>query len=442
MTQKLPRWGKFIYGTGAGGWSLIDRVMITWLYYYYITSPAEGVEALMPPLLFSGIMLGGRIVDAVADPVIARFSDNLDSRIGRRMPFLLLSGVLYVGVFIALFFPPVEDISVWNGVYLGVMLGFYFILFTAYVNPYLALLPELSRTNRDRVDLSTFKALFFLVGNAIGMVGIGAAMYRFGFHGAIVAMAVIGLVFLYLPALIRERRYAVAKPSTMSLVTAVRTTFKNRAFLIYLAGNNAFWFGFNIIVLNIALYVTVLLGLPEGETATFMAAAFGVAAVSFPLINILSKKRGLKAGMLFSLLLFAVFLPLIFFVGRPVLGLEPSMFTLVVMGLAGIPLAGLFIVPDAIVAAVSDLEVKLSGERREAMYFGTQGLLLKVNLGISTLVSGGLLQFFGEPLGIQLTGPVAGFFILVGLLIFLRYPEKEVVAFQKGQEIDEERIRV
>lgn len=47
--KQLPLWGKIVYGAGAGGFSLIDRVMITWLFYYYITSPLEGVDALMPP---------------------------------------------------------------------------------------------------------------------------------------------------------------------------------------------------------------------------------------------------------------------------------------------------------------------------------------------------------------------------------------------------------
>ncbi len=432
MARTLPLWGKIIYGAGAGGWSLIDRVMITWLYYYYITSPEEGVSALMPPLLFSGIMLAGRIVDAIADPVVARYSDNLESRAGRRIPFLLVSGILYAAVFIALFYPPVADVSIWNAVYLATVLAVYFVLFTAYVTPYLALLPELSRSTRDRVDLSTWKAVFFLVGNAIALVGIGVAMSLFGFHGAIIAMGTVGLIMLYLPALIREREFAVGKPSTLNLRDAIRTTFRNRPFIIYLAGNNAFWFGFNIIVLNLALYVTELLGLPEGETATFMAAAFGVAAVSFPFVNLLCKRRGLKFAMLLSLLLFAIVLPPIYFVGEPVFGLAPVTYTLIIMGLAGIPLAGLFIVPDAIVAAVSDLEVGLSGQRREAMYFGTQGLLLKVNLGLSTVISGALLQFFGRPLGIQLTGPVAGVFILAGLLIFLRYPEDRIAEFTSG----------
>jgi glycoside/pentoside/hexuronide:cation symporter, GPH family len=102
-------------------------------------------------------------------------------------------------------------------------------------------------------------------------------------------------------------------------------------------------------------------------------------------------------------------------------------FGLAVMALAGIPLAGFFIVPDAIVAATADLEVTLSGQRREAMYYGVNGLVQKVNLGISTVVSGALFQYGGD-LGLQLTGPVAALAALVGIGFFVRYPERWVEA--------------
>jgi GPH family glycoside/pentoside/hexuronide:cation symporter len=105
------------------------------------------------------------------------------------------------------------------------------------------------------------------------------------------------------------------------------------------------------------------------------------------------------------------------------------------MALFGIPVSTIFVVPDAIVAAVSDLEERLSGQRREAMYFGAQGFVLKLALGLSTVITGGLLDSFGktaeQPLGIQLTGPVAALFTIIGAIIFFGYPEQEVVSYER-----------
>ena len=433
--KQLPLWGKIIYGTGSGGFSLIDRVLITWLFYYYITSPLEGVEALMPPFAFGIIMFLGRAIDAVADPVIARWSDNHQGKMGRRLPFMLFSGVAYAAVFIALFYPPIAENSPVNSVFLAVMLGLYFTLFTAYVCPYLALLPELARSAKDRVDLATFRAIFMLLGVGIALIGSGILIGMFSFHGMVWIMAILGLIMLYLPMLIKERDYAEAKPATLGLTEAISTTFKNHAFVIYLIGNVTFWLGFNIITLNLPLYVTILLGGTEDDTSIYFGLAFVVALIFFPVVNILSKRIGLKAVMMFALVAFLVLLPLFYFLGQPMLGLTPEVFGYILMGLAGLPLAVIFIVPDAIVAEVSDLEIKLSGQRREAMYFGAQGFILKLAMGLSTVITSALLQFFGstaaEPLGIQLTGPVSAIFILIGVIVFSRYPEKEVRAYRR-----------
>lgn len=437
MAKKLPLWGKVAYGAGAGGFSLVDRILITWLLYYYVIKPIKGDEILVSAFAFGIIMFFGRVVDAVADPIIARWSDNYSGRMGRRAPFMLFSGIIYVAVFIGLFYPPVAGKSPFNSAYLVVMLGLYFALFTAYVCPYLALLPELARSNRDRVDLATWKAVFSIVGVGVAFIAGGALIKIAGTYGMLWVMGAVGLVLLYLPVLIREKDYAEAKPATLGLVEALKTTFRNRPFVIYLAGNVAFWLGFNIVTLNIPGYVKVLLRGGEGDTAIYFGLVLVVAFLFFPLVNVFCKKLGLKAVMMFSLVFFMLLLPVLFFLGQPLFSLSPEVAAYILMALIGIPVAAIFVVPDAIVAAVSDLEEKLSGQRREAMYFGAQGFIMKFALGISTIITGGLLQFFGstvaQPLGIQLTGPVAAFFILIGVIAFARYPEKDVVSYQRQQ---------
>ncbi len=430
MIKRLPLSGKILYASASAGWAMIDRIVITWLMFYYVT-PETG-QPLLNPIIFGFIMFSGRVVDAVADPLVALWSDNFKGRLGRRTPFLMVGGILYVLVFIALFYPPAAERSTLNGAYLAVMLGAYFLLFTVYVCPYLALLPELARTTKDRVDLATLRAVFTLVGVAVALVGSGILIGLLGFKGMVWSLAMLGLVILYLPTLVKERDYAEAKPATLNLRDAVTTTFRNKAFRIYLTGNAAFWFGFNIVTLGLPFYVTVLLGLKSDDTAIFFAAAFGVAALTFPVVNILAKKIRPKMVMLVSMFMFTLILPCFFFLGREMPGLSPYNFGLLLMGITGIPLASLFVLPDAIVASVTDMEEAISGQRREAMYFGVQGFVLKLIMGLSSLMTGFLMHFFGQtpaqPLGVQLTGPVAAVFIFLGALAFMRYPEQEVLS--------------
>ena len=63
----------------------------------------------------------------------------------------------------------------------------------------------------------------------------------------------------------------------------------------YLAGNVAFWLGFNIVTLNIPPYVTVLLGGTEGDTAIYFGLVLAVALL-LSLIHI-SREEEIKTMM-------------------------------------------------------------------------------------------------------------------------------------------------
>ncbi len=70
-----------LYGGGQFGWSMIDRVMITRLYAYYITGLQDGSGALMAPLVFgTGGMLYAAVYIALFYPVAAQ--KEVQARIG------------------------------------------------------------------------------------------------------------------------------------------------------------------------------------------------------------------------------------------------------------------------------------------------------------------------------------------------------------------------
>ncbi|GFP25940.1 hypothetical protein HKBW3S25_01424 [Candidatus Hakubella thermalkaliphila] len=236
MTKRLPMYGKVLYSASSAGWGMLDRLMVTWLMFYYV----EGARPLLLPAVFGAIMVFGRVVDAVADPLVALWSDNFRGRLGRRTPFLMVSGVVYVLAFVALSYPPAPAHGLLNTGYLLAIISAYFFLFTVYVAPYLDLMPKLDRTARDRLDLATLRAVFSLLGVAAALVGSGQLIRLLDLRGMVWSMAVAGLVLMYLPLLVREKDYAEAKPASLGLRKAVATTFRNRAFRIYLAGNTTF----------------------------------------------------------------------------------------------------------------------------------------------------------------------------------------------------------
>jgi Na+/melibiose symporter-like transporter len=432
--RRLPGAVRLAFGTGQGGSTIIERLVFIWLYFVWVGGGGQDGTLYVAPTLFGVLVLGGRVVDAVTDPVVARWSDGYAGRLGRRRPFMLWSGLPFVVVGAALFFPPVAGTSRLNAVYLGVGLAAFYVLLTFYLVPYWGLLADLSPTVADRVDLATSNAVYQLFGVAVAMIVPPLLLGTRGVVTMVVVLGVVAVCLLYIPTLIDERRYSRSQPSTTPLLPAIRATLRNRPFVIALIGTNVLWFGFNLVSLNTPLYVTVLVGQDEAAIARYTAVLLGVSLLFFPVVNAATKRVGLRRVMIAALIASGLVMPLVHLIPAPPFDLEPATFALVVFGLGGIGLAGLFIVPSAIIAAVADYDLRTSGQRREAMHFAVYGLIVKVNIGVSTLVSGLLLQALGSPLGIRITGPLAGLAALAGAWIFFRYPEHEVIRAERPEE--------
>ncbi len=130
-------------------WSVNDG----WLLYFYL--PPEGQGVSLVPLAFYGIViLIARIVNAVVTPPIGYWSDNLQSKWGRRIPFMFVSSLPLVIAFFLLWTPPLQSESMTNLIYLGVILVFFNIAQNLVIIPLGSLLPELADTDRHRVRLT------------------------------------------------------------------------------------------------------------------------------------------------------------------------------------------------------------------------------------------------------------------------------------------------
>jgi Na+/melibiose symporter-like transporter len=102
------------------------------------------------------------------------------------------------------------------------------------------------------------------------------------------------------------------------------------------------------------------------------------------------------------------------------------------LGLVGIPVAGLLVLPNVMLGQLIDRDERRSGSHRSAMFYGMQGFATKWVYGLSLWVLTWLLARFGnspsEPHGVILSGPVAGAACLLSVAILAFYPERAVLA--------------
>ncbi|MBN2225457.1 MAG: MFS transporter [Deltaproteobacteria bacterium] len=448
QVETFPLWGKLLYSSGVVGYTIADRIWVTFMFYFYLPPAESGMRELIPNVTFWGIFTAvglvtvfGRIVDSVADPLVASWSDRSKSRLGRRRSLMIFGGLPLMAAAVFLFFPPFSEPGIGNTIFLAVMLGVLLFSFTVYVVPLLALIPELTHSNKERINLVTIQAVLSLLGIIIVMIG-GYILWDIiggmglskttSLQATVVCLGILGLIFCYIAVIpIDEKRYSKSTPTEVGLFESLRLTLRSGAFLSYLFGTITFWFGLNIVSMGAAYYVRVLLNKDEAFASVVFGAVFGVALVFFPIINLAGRYIAKKTIMVISLLIFGLASCALYWLGTDALVIPVAYQPFVIFAILGIPVSALLLIPNAMISDIAEYDSIQTKTNREAMFFGAQGLLQKINLGISALIFAFLLSSYGkdvaQPMGVRLSGPVVAAVCIIGIVMFLLYPEKKIM---------------
>src|SRR5579859_626180 len=390
--ERLARGKQAVYAAGMMGWSILTNVVIVMLPYYYLPPSNSGLTPLVPQLLLLGVVnilsviaASGRLVDAVYDPFIASLSDKSRSRRGRRIPFMRIA-ILPAALFCALTFHPlVKAESMRNAWWLAGTMILFFVSATTYIIPYISLLRELAETPGEKVRLSSYQQVGFVLGIIVSalvnniadavQIGFGITDRDIALQITIAGLCVLAAVILAIPVLVLdEKRYSDSKPSHLSLWPAVRQTFASPNFRYYLISDFSYYMALSIISSGLLYFVTVLLRLPESESGILTATMVLVSLVFYPLINFLAARWGKKPVVLVSFAALSLIFIMIYFLGRLPASPKTQIFTLVIC--AAFPLASLGILPNAILAEIAQQDAVRTGENREGMFFAVKYLFV------------------------------------------------------------------
>jgi len=427
--------GRVLYALGAFGAALLQQTLLLWLFYFYAPPPGQPHPARASPSAVGLAMAAGRVVDALADPLVAHWSDSLRSRWGRRRPFVLGASPLLALCFVLLWRPPHAGVSAANAVYLTVTLGAFFFLYTMVLNPYIALLPEVTARGRGRVATTSLQAGFNLAGIGAAFVGSSWLSARFGFPAMGIALAPLGLAALLVSTLGVRERVPAAPPQPLG--PTLRGILRDRRFRIFIPAIATVWFGLSMVQLALALIVTVLMELPQGAVASLLSLTLGVTVVSLPLTARLIRHFGERRTILGAMVLLAADLPLAAAIGRWPLPLAPAAEGMVALALAGPAVGAMFILPNVLLAEIAEDHGRLLGTRAEGMFFAFQGVIFNGTTSLSAAALGALIQWLGqsppEAWGLRAALLVASVSTAAGALIFTRYPQRSDPALRQPQ---------
>jgi GPH family glycoside/pentoside/hexuronide:cation symporter len=434
--KELPFSSKLLYASGSFGANIAFQAVATWLIFFYAPPDDADHPTLVPIAVVGAILVVGRIIEAIDDPFIGHWSDRTNTRWGRRLPFIVLGTPFLAATFFLLWAPPHNSETVTNAVYLFLVLEAFFIANTIVGGPYDALLPEIAGTSQERVSISSWKVLFGAAGAGVVFMLGGPLIATLGFAGMGACMAAIILVSRYLPVLgVRDHVQREVPASTFRFGEAVRATFANSQFLAFVPAFVLFtvaqvmltqWMPYfaDVVLRDTSVNLPFGITLDEtGEVVTLLTALFFLPLIAaVPLMSWIASRVSKRKAYGVSMLIAGLYFPLLAFVGF-LPGLPDIAQALLILGLA-VPLAALFVFPQALLADIIDFDASITGQRREAIYFGMQATLQKVGLGLAAGMFALMLAVFGktvdDPLGIRLIGPTAGACALLGFAVFNR----------------------
>jgi len=345
-----------------------------------------------------------RLWDAITDPIVGSISDNTRSRFGRRIPYILLGGLL-VGVTFALLFMVPRD---WSkeaifSYFLLTSLIFYTAV-TIYSVPHGALGFEMTSDYHEKTRV-------FAYASFIGNIGAIASpwLYYFankpifgdnneGMKWVCMVMGQILFVYATICAFTcKEPKFKQVKDQKkVKFWESFKVTCKNRTFIMLVTAFVLVIVGYQF-VMGFGNYIMIFYVF-SGDTKAASGllgwngtlwAAVGLIGV-FPLTWISTRLGKTKTVMISFLMLAAGNLLKIVCYNReyPWLTLIPTVFLSLAMVMC-------FTLVNAMNADICDEDELKTGKRREGSYYAVYGWWWKMAVSISTVISGYLLRATG-----------------------------------------------
>ncbi|TFG07633.1 MAG: MFS transporter [Promethearchaeota archaeon] len=428
----VPTGKKISWAVANIGSLAIGQASILLLYAYYFLY--LGIP--LSPLGISLVLLVYGIWDAVNEPLIGHISDLSRSKWGRRKPFIAIGLIPLVICSYLIYTPPINDPIICT-IYLICMLILYETSVTMVFTLWFALYPELTLSQSERLQISRFKEIFGVIGLIIGLAI--APLIAGSFSDPMLGYSLMGLilgiiaVLFVLPTLffIKERKeYQIIKENKTGFLKSMKIALNSKSFVCFILVQFLLQLSYSVVLSGLPLFFEGVLGMSSSEWAIQMLLIFCVVIPGLYVWVKLAEKKGTRYALFISMVCFCLSFPLVFLVYNPT-----SM--LIVLLIAGFGLGGLMLFPTVLLSDVIDEDCTKTNERREGIFNGVSGVIVKSSNAISWLVLGIVLTIFqinretmtpstltplGE-LGLRiLIGIIPIIFIIVGIIFLYIYP--------------------
>lgn len=370
-----------IYGGGA-------FLVFSTLYMNFLVL-VEGV----PILAATGIILAGKIWDAVTDPLMGRLSDRTRSKFGRRRIYFLIGAVPVALSFLMMFFSfGIEDMSV-KIIYHAIAYMSFGTAFTIVMVPYNAILSDMTSDYNERTSFTTVRMLMsgasslvcaVVPGIIIKSIGgsVNGPAQKSGYLAmAAVLAAVFGACWIVTFLGTRERK-DLPKPEKVSFKQWL-SVFSNKPYRNFLGIFLSFQVAVDLVLAVFIFYIDLVV--LKYKSYELIVGALLVFQMLFMIPQgSIAKKKG-KAFPLYIGIPLWILTTLLFVFIDSATSVYVILFfaVLIAVGASAGNLATWSMLAD-----IYDLDEMVSGTRREGIYSGMTTFLRKAASGVAIFLLG------------------------------------------------------
>lgn len=403
--NRLSFWMKLLYG--SGDWGISSIGMMRSIFYAIYLTDVVGLE----PRLASFGALVGIVWDAVNDPIIGILSDRLQTRWGRRRPFLLWFAIPFGLSFVILWSAPHWDnqIALLTYVTLAFMLAD--TLQTLVGVPFLSLTPELTPDYDERTTLTSFRSFFQLTGALtvvvaapaiIDMVLASGGSQQQGFMLVGAIFGGIGAIPLLLIGVFVHETSTPQQTEPIPFRETLKAAWQNVPFRYAVGIHMLNWSAVDMIAVTFPYFLLYwvargdllasihILGFDLAYESAFFGILMSVCILCIPFWLWMAKWRNKREAYMLGMI-FWVAVQLIIFTIQP----GNTAYLLTIAALAGIGVSAAYTLPDSMFADVIEWDELRTRRRQEGIFYGIRTLIRKLTGALIIFMTLQLLGWAG-----------------------------------------------
>lgn len=435
------------FGWGLGTLGLTAFMVGSYLMLRFMTDYMG-----MPAALAGTIFAVAKIYDGVVDPIFGGLSDRVQSRWGRRRPFLLAGAFACALTFALAFNAPIVTDRLGAG---AMLLGLLLLNSTAYAIfavPYMAMPAEMTDDPAARSKLMSFRVVNGALGNLVGgwataslIAYFGGGLFGHRAMGIVVGLAIFVILYGCFHFTKPARRRDAGGLGHVAYREQLRTAARNRPFIILQAGKLMLLSAAGLHTASAAFFVERRLEMSDAWLGVIYGTLTIGTVVGQPFWLYMSRKYGKRAtytgGGLYTALIWLAWLPL---------GPGAPHAAIVILGLlAGFGNGGIVMISQSMLPDTIEYQYRCNGLRIEGSFAGVYIMVEKLGQAIGVSLTGLILGAFGyvqahagkhvvQPpsaiLGITLVYCVASTsFLLASIAILRFYPLDERTMTLRGK---------